>query len=98
MLSVPELRQKPLHTTPSGHQTWYFRNHATSAAAEFGGKCTTSCEIEPVRRSFCRCRSCTFTEVARLVPSSSSLILTPRKDTATRYLNVEISGSAQVGA
>ena len=26
-------------------------------------------EIEPVRRSFCRHRSCMFTEVARLVPS-----------------------------
>ena len=30
---------------------------------------TLSREIEPVRRSFCRRRSCTFTEVARLVPS-----------------------------
>ena len=33
------------------------------------GKFTMSCEIEPVRRSFCRRRSCTFTEVARFVPS-----------------------------
>ena len=30
---------------------------------------TMSCDIEPVRRSFCRHGSCTFTEVARLVPS-----------------------------
>ena len=33
------------------------------------GKFTTSREIEPVRRSFRRRRSCTLTEVARLVPS-----------------------------
>ena len=33
------------------------------------GKFTTSREIEPVRRSFRRRRSCTFTEAARLVPS-----------------------------
>ena len=33
------------------------------------GKFTMSREIEPVRRSFCRRGSCTFTEVARLVPS-----------------------------
>ena len=30
---------------------------------------TMSCDIEPVRRSFCRHGSCTFTEVTRLVPS-----------------------------
>ena len=34
-----------------------------------GGKFTTSLEIEPVCRSFCRHGSRTFTEVARLVPS-----------------------------
>ena len=33
------------------------------------GKSTMPREIEPVRRSFCRHGSCTFTEVARLVPS-----------------------------
>ena len=33
------------------------------------GKLTMSCEIEPVRRPFCRQGSCTFTEVARLAPS-----------------------------
>ena len=47
----------------------YFRKHATSAAAEFEDKFSMSREIEPVRRSFCRRRSRTFTEVARLVPS-----------------------------
>ena len=36
------------------------------------GKFTTSREIEPVRMSFRRRRSCTFTEVARLVPSGYS--------------------------
>ena len=35
------------------------------------GKFTTSREIEPVRRSFRRHGSCTFTEVARLVPSGN---------------------------
>ena len=35
------------------------------------GKFTTSREIEPVRRSFCRHGSCTFTAVARLVPSGA---------------------------
>ena len=35
------------------------------------GKFKMSREIEPVRRSFCRHGSCTFTEVARLVPSGS---------------------------
>ena len=28
-------------------------------------------EIEPIRRSFCRHGSCTFTEVARVVPSGA---------------------------
>ena len=35
------------------------------------GKFTMSCEIEPVCRSFCRHGSCTFTQVARLVPSGT---------------------------
>ena len=35
------------------------------------GKFTESRETDPVRRSFCRRRSCTFTEVARLVHSRS---------------------------
>ena len=48
--------------------------HARILQAKFGRlnisrKYTMSCEIEPVRRSFCRRRSCGFTEVARLVPS-----------------------------
>ena len=53
------------------HQTCYFRTHATSAAAEPGGEPhkIMSREVKPVRRSLRRCRSCTFTEVARLVPS-----------------------------
>ena len=51
------------------HQTCEVREHATSAPAEFGWKYTMSREIEPVCRSFCRCGSHTFTEVARLVPS-----------------------------
>ena len=34
------------------------------------GKFGMSVEIEPVRRSFCRRRSCTFAEVARLVRSA----------------------------
>ena len=33
------------------------------------GEFTMSRKIEPVRRSFCRHGSCTFTELARLVPS-----------------------------
>ena len=36
------------------------------------GKCTTSRGIEPERRSFRGHGSCTFTEVARLVPSGYS--------------------------
>ena len=54
------------------HQTCYLRKHATSAPAEFGGE-IQSREIEPVRRSFCRRRSCTCTEVALLAPSSNNL-------------------------
>ena len=38
------------------------------------GKFATSREIEPVRRSFCRHRSRTSTEVARLVPSGDTNI------------------------
>ena len=38
------------------------------------GKFTTSLEIEPVRRSLCRRRSCTFTDAARLVPSGRILV------------------------
>ena len=51
------------------HQTCHFRKHATYEPAEFGGEIHKSHEIEPVPRSFCRRRSCTFAEVARLVPS-----------------------------
>ena len=36
------------------------------------GKFTMSREIETVRRSCCRCRSRTFTEVARFVPSGTT--------------------------
>ena len=36
------------------------------------GEFTTSRDIAPVRRSFCRHGSCTLTEVARLVPSGAS--------------------------
>ena len=45
--------------------------HLQSSEGEF----TTSREIEPIRRVFCRRRSCTFTEVARLVPSGRSKLV-----------------------
>ena len=54
-----------VHATVRRHQTCDFSEHATSAPAEFEDKFTMSREIEPVRRSFCRHGSCTFTEVAR---------------------------------
>ena len=49
------------------------------------GKFTMSHEIEPVRRSLRRSRSCTFMEVARLVPSGlnnppSSEVVSSRTD------------------
>ena len=37
------------------------------------GKLTTSREIQPIRRSVCVHGSCTFTEVARLVPSGGAI-------------------------
>ena len=51
------------------------------APAEFGGKVTMSREIEPECKSFCRHRSCTFTEVARWVPAFWTLSTT-RQHTA----------------
>ena len=45
-------------------------NMATSASARMGN--SVSREMEPVRRSFCGQGSCTFTEVARLVPSGDA--------------------------
>ena len=38
------------------------------------GRFTRSCETEPVRRSFCRHGSCTFTGVACLVPYNYTCI------------------------
>ena len=75
--SAANVERNPLHVDISflimRHQTCYFGEHATSAPAGehlfFGEKFTVSCEIEPVRRSYRRRGSCTFTEVARLVPS-----------------------------
>ena len=51
------------------HQTCDFRKHATSAPAELGGEThkTTSREIKTARRSLCRRRSCTFTEIANIM-------------------------------
>ncbi len=46
------------------HQACDFRLQSSE------GKFTMSREIEPVRRSFCRHGSCTFTEITRVVPSS----------------------------
>ena len=51
-------------------QTLHFRQHQT---CDF--RFTTSVEIEPAGWSFCRHGSCTFTEVARLVPSGPSMSL-----------------------
>ena len=53
---------------PGGAKRATSVNSAASAPAELGGESPVSLEIEPVRRSFCRHGSCTFTEVARLVP------------------------------
>ena len=50
-------------------QTCYLPNVLRLRLQSSEWKFTTSREIEPVRRSFRRRRSCTFTEVARLVPS-----------------------------
>ena len=53
------------------HQPCDFRSHATSAPAELGGEIHNLLRNR-ARRSFCRHGSCTFTEVARLVPSGGS--------------------------
>ena len=48
------------------------RSHFCARRARRGNSHNaTSREIEPVRRSFRRHGSCTFTEVARLVPSGT---------------------------
>ena len=49
-------------------------------------KFTMSREIEPVRRSFRRRRSCTFTEVARWVPSGSEREISKRGGSNPRII------------
>ena len=55
------------------------------------GKFTMSREIEPGRRSFRRHRSCTFTEVARSVPSRSGTMASRRMPTGGANQSEQLS-------
>ena len=63
---LPAQRHLLGYLTIRRHPTCEFRKHATSGPAELGRK---NHEIEPILRSLRRRGSCTFAEVARLVPS-----------------------------
>ena len=52
------------------------------------GKFTRSREIEPVRRSFCRRRSCTFTKVTRLAHSGCTSVCETRSTRPRRAPHV----------